>query len=158
MVPAVRPLSPTDSPFGLALRCAYGVRKPSRSSGRMSSRSLAKMISPNTRYAMPTAMSSIPPAESGTSAPMMNCAQNRPNSSRASRSEMDRVASTARAKNDCAAVRKSSSRWCASIGRPEIPPEAIANTIGSVPTRSVHWFTFEDTSVPRPALVFSRQA
>ena len=34
----------------------------------------------------------------------------------------------------------------------------IAKTMGSVPTSSVHWFTFEDTSVPRPAFVFSRHA
>ena len=30
-------------------------------------------------------------------------------------------------------------------------PDEIANTIGSVPTSSVHWFTFDDTSAPRPA-------
>ena len=91
-------------------------------------------------------------------APITNCAQNSPNSNCASRTVIESVASTASAKNDCAAVRNSSSRWWASIGRPEMPPEASANTIGSVPTSSVHWFTFEDTSVPRPAFVFSRQA
>ena len=89
---------------------------------------------------------------------MMNCAQNSPNSNQASRTLIDRVTSTATAKNDCAAVRNSSSRWCASTGRPCRPPAAIANTIGRVPTSRVHWFTFEDTSVPRAALVFRRQA
>ena len=89
---------------------------------------------------------------------MMNCAQNRPNSKIASRLVIDSVTSTASAKNDCAAVRSSSSRWCASIGRPWSPPAPMLNTIGSVPTSSVHWFTFEETSVPRPAFVFSRQA
>ena len=38
------------------------------------------------------------------------------------------------------------------------PPAANEKTIGSVPTSSVHWFTFDETSVPRPALVFNRQA
>jgi len=37
-------------------------------------------------------------------------------------------------------------------------PEAMANTIGRVPTSSVHWVTIEETRVPRPALVFRRQA
>ena len=55
----------------------------------------------------------------------------------------------ATAKNDCAAVRNSSSRWIALIGRPCQDALEIANTIGSVPTSSVHWFTFEETSVPR---------
>ncbi len=89
---------------------------------------------------------------------MMNCAQNRPNSSQASRSEIDSVTSTAIAKNDCAAVRNSSSRWTESTGSPWSPPAPMLNTIGSVPTSRVHWFTFEETSVPRPAFVFSRQA
>ena len=31
-------------------------------------------------------------------------------------------------------------------------PDEIANTIGSEPTSSVHWFTFDDSSVPSPAL------
>ena len=64
----------------------------------------------------------------------------------------------ATAKNDWAAVRNSSSRWTALIGRPSRDALEIANTIGSVPTSSVHWFTFEETSVPRPAFVLRRQA
>ena len=30
--------------------------------------------------------------------------------------------------------------------------------MGSVPTSNVHWLTFDETSVPRPAFVFSRHA
>ncbi len=88
----------------------------------------------------------------------MNCAQNSPNRNHASRTEIDRFASTATAKNDCAAVRNSSSRCCGAIGSPCRPPAAIEKTIGSVPTSSVHWLTLEETSVPRPAFVFSRHA
>ena len=88
----------------------------------------------------------------------MNCAQNMPNRSQASRTVIDRFDSTASAKNDCAAVRNSSSRCRVSIGRPCRLALEIANTIGSVPTSSVHWFTFELTSVPSPAFVFSRHA
>ncbi len=34
----------------------------------------------------------------------------------------------------------------------------MLKTIGSVPTSSVHWFTFEETRVPSPAFEFSRHA
>ena len=64
----------------------------------------------------------------------------------------------ATANTDWAAVSSSSSRWRATIGRPWRLPEAMANTMGRVPTSSVHWLTLDDTSVPRPALVLRRQA
>ena len=80
--------------------------------------------------------------------------QERPPAARATGSS--RIAT---AKTDCAAVRNSSSR-CSALDRQAVELDAreIANTIGSVPTSSVHWFTFDDTSVPRPAFVFSRHA
>ena len=71
---------------------------------------------------------------------------------------IDRLASTATANTDCAAVTNSSSRCTASIGSPWSVADEIANTIGSVPTSSVHWLTFDDTSAPRPASAFSRHA
>src|SRR3954469_23842476 len=96
--------------------------------------------------------------ELGTSAPTTNCAQKRPNSHIASLVLSERLASSATANTDCPAVRNSSSRWRATIGNPDQLPDASANTIGSVPTNRVHWLTFDDTNVPRPALVLSRQA
>ena len=64
----------------------------------------------------------------------------------------------ATAKNDWAAVSSTSSRWRAMIGSPSTVPEAKAKAMGSVPTSRVHWLTLDDTSVPSPALVLSRQA
>ena len=97
-------------------------------------------------------------APSGRIPPRTNCPMNRPNSIHASRTLMLRLASTAIANTDCAAVRNSSSRCSESSGSPVRCPAEIANTIGSEPTSSVHWFTFDDSSVPSPALVLSRHA
>ena len=87
-----------------------------------------------------------------------NCTMKSPRRSRASRTLMLRLARIATANADCAAVTNSSSRCSASSGRPWCDFDEIANTIGKVPTSSVHWFTFDDTSAPRPALVLSRHA
>jgi hypothetical protein len=86
----------------------------------------------------------------------MNWAQNSTNSAPASRSDMDRLIRMATAKNDWAAVRRTSSRWRAMMGNPSRLPEAMAKAMGRVPTSSVHWLTLDDTSVPSPALVLSR--
>ena len=84
------------------------------------------------------------------SPPSTNCEMKSPNSIHASCTLMLRFTSTAIANTDCAAVRNSSSRWSESRGRPARCPAEIANTIGSEPTSSVHWFTFDDSSVPKP--------
>src|SRR5438067_500519 len=94
----------------------------------------------------------------GTAAPMTNWAQKSPNNAAASRVVSDRLARMATANTDWAAVRRSSSRWRATIGRPDQDDDAMAKTTGRVPTSSVHWLTLDDTSVPRPALVLSRHA
>ena len=106
----------------------------------------------------PTPTRSTARKSPGSTPPSTNWNRNNPSSANASRTVIDRFVSTATAKADWAAVRKSSSRWSESIGRPCNAPAEIANTIGSDPTRSVHWFTFADTSVPRPAFVFNRHA
>ena len=96
--------------------------------------------------------------DEGITPPSTNCAKNRVKTNAASRRDMDRLVITASAKNDCAAVRKSSSRCTASSGSPWKLCEVTANTMGSVPTSSVHWFTFELTSVPRAEFELRRQA
>jgi len=87
-----------------------------------------------------------------------NWAQNSENSRPASRTDSDRLHRVATAKSDWAAVSRISSRWRAMIGRPWSDPEAMAKAIGRVPISSVHWLTLDETRVPRPALVLSRQA
>src|SRR4051812_14533277 len=94
----------------------------------------------------------------GTTAPSRNWAQNRPKRASASLMVIDRLARIAMANAGWAAVRNSSSRWAASVGSPWWLEDAIAKTIGSVPTRRVHWLTLADTSVPKAALVLSRYA
>ena len=49
----------------------------------------------------------------------------------------------ATANTDWAAVRNSSPRWLPWMGRPVTRWADTANAIGSVPTRSVHWLTFD---------------
>ena len=87
-----------------------------------------------------------------------SCTTNSDSRSRASRTLMLRLARIATANADCAAVTNSSSRCSASSGSPWWVADEIANTIGSVPTSSVHWLTFDDTSAPSPAFVLSRHA
>ena len=107
---------------------------------------------------MPTPMRSHARRCSGSTAPSTNCDTNSPNSARASRTLMLRFDSTVTANADCAAVRNSSSRCSESRGSPLVAPPKTTNTIGNEPTSSVHWLTFDDTSVPRPPLVLSRHA
>ena len=63
-----------------------------------------------------------------------------------SRSQISSVASS-----DCAEVSSSSSLWRASSGSPTHARLATAYAIGSAPTSSVHWFTFEEISAPSPS-------
>src|SRR5947207_13467646 len=94
----------------------------------------------------------------GTAAPMMNCAQNNANNVDASRLLRLRSQRAASANTDWAAVSSSSSRWRATIGRPWRLCDERAKAMGSVPTSSVHWLTFDDTSVPNPDDVLSLHA
>src|SRR6185503_15580473 len=94
---------------------------------------------------IPREIRSMPCNDSGTRAPTTNWAQNNPNRYPASRRLSERFDRIATAKKDWAAVRNSSSRCTSLIGRPWVDALEIANTTGSVPTRSVHWLTFEDT-------------
>ena len=94
----------------------------------------------------------------GSSAASRNWATNSPNSASAPFTLIESVTSSATAKSDCAAVSRSSSRWSTSIGSPWNEPAAKANTIGSVPTSSDHWLTFDDTRVARASVVLSRHA
>ena len=71
---------------------------------------------------------------------------------------IERLASTATANADCAAVRNSSSRCNESSGSPWSELDEIAKTIGRLPTSSVHWLTFDETSAPSAELVLRRQA
>ena len=91
----------------------------------------------------------------------MNWAQKRPKSAIASRIESDRPARIATANTDCAAVSSSSPRCSLSIGSPLVrsnEPDAKANTMGRLPTSSVHWLTFDETRVLSPSADLSRHA
>src|SRR5439155_20352551 len=94
------------------------VRRPSRTSGRTYRRCCTISTNARTRYTTPTPTRSTARRSPGSTPPRTNCSRNNPNSANASRTLIDRFASTATAKADCAAVRKSSSRWSESIGRP----------------------------------------
>ena len=71
---------------------------------------------------------------------------------------MERLAMIATANTDWAAVTQSSTRWTESSGRPRNSVAKTANTMGRVPTRSVHWFTFEEIRAPMPVRAANRQA
>ena len=89
---------------------------------------------------------------------MASCTIHKPSNVHASLTLIFRLARIATANADCAAVTNNSSRCTASIGRPCRLADEIANTIGSVPTSSVHWFTFDDISAPRPVSLCNRHA
>src|SRR5437764_14902294 len=95
---------------------------------------------------------------SGTTAPTTNCAQNNANNMAASRLLRRRSHRQASANTDCAAVNRSSSRWLATMGSPCRLWDVMAKAMGSVPTRSVHWLTLDDTNVPSPDDVLSLHA
>ncbi len=75
---------------------------------------------------MPTPIRSSSRTLSGSTPPSTNWAMNSPKSIHASRTLMRRLASTAIANTDCAAVRNSSSRCSESSGRPVRCPAEIA--------------------------------
>ena len=116
------------------------------------------MADPRARYTTATTTRSMPWLLDGMRAPSRNWAQKRPKRAPASRAEMARLARMATAKNDWAPVRRSSSLWAASMGRPWWLADVMAKTTGRVPTSSVHWLTLADTRVARPALLFNRHA
>src|SRR5579864_3795452 len=68
----------------------------------------------------------------------------------ASAVDTSRLPSTATAKTDWAAVSASSSRCGGASGRPWTDDDASANAIGSEPTSTVHWLTFDDTRALSP--------
>jgi hypothetical protein len=68
-----------------------------------------------------------------------------------------RLAMMATAKSDCAAVRNTSSFCSKSKWRASICPAPIEYTSPSVPISSVHWFTFDEMSVPIPAWALRRK-